>query len=159
MKTSFQQVKEFHEVFGHPIKYTPMKELDAKTSKLRMELILEEFKEYVQACTDENSMRRKFILSSLNMASEYISYLEEEELNYDVVEAADALGDITYVVNGAALCGGISLDDVVTEIHRSNMSKLGEDGRPIYREDGKILKGPMYFKPDIAEVLRTRKIK
>lgn len=86
--------------------------------------------------------------------------LEEEVREYydaveadDVVAVADALADIVYVAFGGALIHGIDLDAVLAEVHRSNMSKLGADGRPIYREDGKVLKGPDYFKPDIAGVL------
>ena len=71
----------------------------------------------------------------------------------DVVETADALADIAYVVFGAALTFGIDLDAVLAEVHRSNMSKLGLDGKPVYREDGKVLKGPGYFRPDVRGVL------
>lgn len=71
----------------------------------------------------------------------------------DVVEVADALADIVYVAYGAALTHGIDLDAVLAEVHYSNMSKLGPDGKPIRREDGKILKGPNFSPPDIARVL------
>jgi len=71
----------------------------------------------------------------------------------DLVEVADGLADIVYVVFGTALAHGIDLDAVLEEVHRSNMSKLGEDGRPLFRDDGKVLKGPRYFRPDIAGVL------
>jgi predicted HAD superfamily Cof-like phosphohydrolase len=89
-----------------------------------------------------------------------IKLLREEVQEYvdavaaaDVVEVADALADIVYVAYGAALTHGIDLDAVLAEVHRSNMSKLGADGKPIYREDGKVLKGPNYFQPDVAGVL------
>lgn len=75
----------------------------------------------------------------------------------DHVEVADALADIVYVAYGTALTYGIDLDAVLQEVHRSNMSKLGPDGRPILREDGKVLKGPGYFPPAIGEVLRTQR--
>lgn len=71
----------------------------------------------------------------------------------DVVEVADALADLVYVIYGAALVWDIPLDDVLEEVHRSNMSKLDDTGKPIYREDGKVLKGRNYFAPDIALVL------
>lgn len=71
----------------------------------------------------------------------------------DVAATADALADITYVVYGAALTFGIDLDAVIAEVHRSNLSKLGADGRPVLREDGKVLKGPAYTPPDVAGVL------
>ncbi len=71
----------------------------------------------------------------------------------DVVEVADALADIVYVAYGSALSHGIDLDAVIAEVHRSNMSKLGADGKPVLREDGKVIKGPGYFRPDIASVI------
>lgn len=87
--------------------------------------------------------------------------LQEEETNElklatlreDVVEVADALADIVYVAYGTALVYGIDLDAVVAEVHRSNMTKLGENGEPLYRQDGKVMKGPNYEPPRIAEVL------
>lgn len=74
--------------------------------------------------------------------------------NEDVIATADSLADLLYVIYGAALTFGIPIDDVLEEVHRSNMSKLGEDGRPVKRPDGKILKGPNYSPPDIEGVLR-----
>ena len=73
--------------------------------------------------------------------------------NDDIVEIADALTDLLYVVYGAGHAFGIDLDECFLEVHESNMSKLGEDGRPIYREDGKVLKGPDYFPPNLKEIL------
>lgn len=89
------------------------------------------------------------------LISEEANELYEAIQNVDEVEVADALGDLIYVIYGTAISFGIDLDAVVAEIHRSNMSKLGEDGKPIYREDGKVLKGPNYFKPDILGVLNV----
>ena len=91
---------------------------------LRVELILEETEEYYAAVAAE-----------------------------DVVEIADALADLVYVAYGAALTHGIDLDAVLAEVHRSNMSKLGADGRPVLREDGKVIKGPNFRRPDVAGVL------
>jgi predicted HAD superfamily Cof-like phosphohydrolase len=89
-----------------------------------------------------------------------VSFLREEFNEYlaaveagDLVEIADALADMTYVIHGTAHDHGIPLDAVVAEVHRSNMSKLGLDGKPILREDGKVIKGPAYFKPDVASIL------
>lgn len=96
----------------------------AARANLRIELIDEEFKELKQAIASN-----------------------------DIIGIADALGDLEYVVNGAALEYGIYLPGVVAEIHRSNMTKLGEDGKPIYREDGKVIKGPNYEDPNLHEVL------
>ena len=76
--------------------------------------------------------------------------------NNDMIEVADALGDMLYILCGTIITHGMQdvIDEVFEEIQRSNMSKLGSDGKPIYREDGKVLKGPNYFKPDIAKILK-----
>jgi len=75
--------------------------------------------------------------------------------NDDIIEVADALTDLLYVVYGAGHAFGIDLDECFLEVHESNMSKLGEDGRPIYREDGKVLKGSDYFPPNLKEILNV----
>ena len=120
-ESNFQKVKEFMETFGQDVKSSP-KLPDQATQQLRVELIHEELTELVDA---------------LN--------------NKDIVEVADALTDILYVTYGAGHAFGIDLDTCFDEVQRSNMSKLGEDGKPIYREDGKILKGPNYFAPDLTK--------
>ena len=84
---------------------------------------------------------------------EEVKELEEAHQEWDIVEVADALGDILYIVIGTAIVFGIDIEKVFNEIHSSNMSKLGEDGKPIFREDGKVLKGPNYFEPNIEKVL------
>lgn len=89
----------------------------------------------------------------IDLIAEELSEFDAADNEGDIVGVADALADLAYVVCGAALVYGIDLDAVVREVHRSNMSKLGADGRPIYREDGKVLKGPAYSPPDIARVL------
>lgn len=86
------------------------------------------------------------------LAEEVQEYYDAVEAG-DVVEVADALADIVYVAYGSALSHGINLDAVLAEVHRSNMSKLGSDGKPVLRDDGKVIKGPDYFRPDIAAVL------
>lgn len=121
---SYEMVKEFHEVFGHPVPSTPG-DIAPERKNLRVELIREEFEDELLPAV----------------------------ANGDLIAIADALGDIEYVVNGMALEYGINLPAVVEEIHRSNMTKLGPKGKPIYREDGKILKGEGYEPPNIAEVL------
>ncbi|MDF1517473.1 MAG: nucleoside triphosphate pyrophosphohydrolase family protein, partial [Lutibacter sp.] len=87
-------------------------------------------------------------------AEENEEYLEAAKNNY-LVEVADALGDMLYILCGTILEHGMQykIEEVFNEIQRSNMSKLGEDGKPIYREDGKVLKGSNYFKPNIAEII------
>ena len=77
----------------------------------------------------------------------------------DTVETADALADLIYVIYGMALETGIDLAAVLAEVQRSNMSKLGADGKPVYREDGKVLKGPGYFPPNVEAVLRRRRLR
>lgn len=118
-----RQVKEFHEVYGLPVVEKPTLAPEDRYL-LRYALIFEELCEFADAVKDEN-----------------------------IVEVADALGDLIYVVVGAALEYGIPLDEVVTEIHRSNLSKLDEEGKPIYRNDGKILKGSNYSPPDLKGIL------
>ena len=129
-KTTLDAVKEFHETYGLPVKDAPDIS-DAKTNKLRINLLAEEVEE---------------LLEALEVG--------------DMVEVLDALTDIQYVLDGAYLSFGLHpvKQAAFDEVHSSNMSKLGEDGKPIVREeDGKILKGPNYFKPDIAQFVSTKK--
>lgn len=121
--TNFELVGDFMESFGQDVKDEP-KFPDSDTMKLRYELIREELEEF-QTALD----------------------------NRDLVETADALTDLLYVVYGAGHAFGIDLDACFSEVHRSNMSKLDSNGRPIYREDGKVLKGPNYFEPDLKSIL------
>lgn len=116
-------VREFHEAFDLPVQPRPMLAPPA-LADLRRNLLDEEYKEYLDAVESG-----------------------------DLVEIADALADMIYVIHGTALTYGVDLDAVVAEVHRSNMSKLGDDGRPLVREDGKVLKGPSYFRPNISGVL------
>lgn len=121
---SFELVREFMEAFGHPVYDTAALIDDPEWEQMRVDLIEEELEE-----------------------------LKEAVAARDLVGIADALGDLEYVVNGMALGCGINLPAVVSEIHRSNMTKLGEDGKPVYREDGKILKGPKYEPPRLEPIL------
>ena len=121
--TNFELAGDFMSSFGQEVLDTPTLP-SAHLAKLRLELIREEFEELTVAT---NAM--------------------------DIVEIADALTDILYVVYGAGHAFGIDLDECYHEVHRSNMSKLGADGKPIYREDGKILKGPDYFHPNLKDIL------
>lgn len=111
------------EAFGQRVEVEPTWP-DFDTRELRLELIAEELDELSDAVADRN-----------------------------MVDIADALTDLLYVVYGAGHTFGIDLDECFQEVHRSNMSKLGPDGRPIKREDGKILKGPKYFHPDLEGIL------
>lgn len=120
-----KSVEEFHNVFkiGNA---DQVKLIDEKDYTLRYNLIKEENEEYLDACK-----------------------------NGDIVEIADALGDQLYILFGTILKHGLEhkIEEVYDEIHRSNMSKLDENGNPIYREDGKILKSNLYFRPDIKKIL------
>ena len=89
----------------------------------------------------------------LDLIQEEVDELATAFINQDIVEIADALTDILYVVYGAGHAFGIDLDDCFREVHESNMSKLGADGKPVYRDDGKVLKGPNYRKPYLGDLL------
>ena len=127
MKNKLSAVSAFHIAFGLGVNNTPTTEIDEATMNLRFSLMDEENKEYLDAMK-----------------------------NKDLIEVADALGDMLYILCGTIITHGMQdvIDEVFEEIQRSNMSKLGSDGKPIYREDGKVLKGPNYFKPDIAKILK-----
>ena len=121
--TNFEKVRLFMKTYGQEVK-DKASFSDAKTNKLRIDLIKEELKELTEAMQDEN-----------------------------LLEVADALTDILYVTYGAGHAFGIDLDKCFEEVQNSNMSKLGEDGKPIYNEAGKVMKGPNYFKPDLSKYL------
>lgn len=126
MKYQLHAVKQFHESFGLGIREIPTATLGEAKNLLRYKLMREENEEYLEAANNE-----------------------------DLVEIADALGDMLYILCGTILEHGLQhkIEEVFAEIQRSNMSKLGADGKPIYREDGKVLKGPNYFKPNISEII------
>lgn len=90
----------------------------------------------------------------VDLIAEELDELREAIRDKDIVEVADALTDLLYVVYGAGHAFGIDLDACFNEVHRSNMSKLGSDGKPIYREDGKVLKGPGFFEPDLSKLIQ-----
>ena len=121
--SNFEDVKIFMETYGQEIKKTPSFPED-KIIQLRINLIKEELKEFQEAIN-----------------------------NKDLLEIADALTDILYVTYGAGHSFGIDLDKCFTEVQRSNMSKLGENGKPIYNEHGKVMKGPNYFKPNLKQFI------
>ncbi|WP_264509547.1 nucleoside triphosphate pyrophosphohydrolase family protein [Flavobacterium sp. N1719] len=126
MQKQLNAVKEFHTAFGLGVSESPKADLGAQTNLLRFNLMKEENEEYLEAVQ-----------------------------NNDLVEIADALGDMLYILCGTILEHGLQhkIEAVFDEIQRSNMSKLGEDGKPIYREDGKVMKGPNYFKPNFDAIL------
>ena len=126
MENKIKAVEMFHNSFGLGVSQKPMANLGTDKIQLRYNLMDEENKEYLEAAQ-----------------------------NNDLVEVADALGDMLYILCGTILEHGMQykIEEVFEEIQRSNMSKLGSDGKPIYREDGKVLKGPNYFKPDIKAIM------
>ncbi len=142
-------VRRFHHVYGLPVQ-TDGASLERKSLHMRMSLIAEEFVELVGAVYGQ--------AARTEAESGYRRAVAVDDGTRDTVEAADALADLVYVIYGMALETGIDLPAVLAEVQRSNMSKLGADGKPIYREDGKVLKGPGYFAPDVAEVLRRRRL-
>lgn len=133
-------VREFHEAFGLPVKDSPMIP-DAKRVALRRRLIQEEMEE----------VEAEFSRIQMKMGKD--SYHTTQEVYQDIASLAKELSDLRYVIEGTELEFGIPGDAVYAEVHRSNMSKLGPDGKPIRRHDGKVFKGPDYFEPDILAVL------
>ena len=125
VKTNFESVRKFMKAFGQEVKSKP-EWPNEDTMELRIDLIEEELGEFKDA-----------ILSA----------------DGTLVDVADALSDLLYVVYGAGHSFGIDLDKCFSEVHRSNMSKLGDDGKPIYREDGKVLKGSNFSEPDLTSIL------
>ena len=122
-------VETFHDSFGIQNHYELKSDLTSKEVQLRFDLMKEENEEYLEAALAGNR-----------------------------TEVADALGDQLYILCGTIITHGMQdlIEEVFREIHRSNLSKLGADGQPLYREDGKVMKGPNYFRPDIAAVLDGR---
>jgi predicted HAD superfamily Cof-like phosphohydrolase len=128
MKTKIKAVQQFHDAFKIGYRTSLKADLGISKNTLRFDLMKEENEEYLEAAN-----------------------------NNDMVEVADALGDMLYILCGTIIEHGMQdkIETVFEEIQRSNMSKLGENGQPIYREDGKVLKGPNYFKPNIKQILES----
>ena len=137
-------VRRFHRLYGLPVR-TDGPGLERESLHMRMSLIAEEFAELVGAVYGTAARAR--------VEAAYARAVADDDGERDTAAAADALADLVYVVYGMALETGIDLAAVLAEVQRSNMSKLGADGRPVYRGDGKVLKGPDYFPPDVAGVL------
>ena len=143
-------VRRFHHVYGLPVQ-TDGANLERESLDMRMSLIAEEFSELVGAVYGQ--------AARAELESSYLRAVAADDGARDTVEAADALADLIYVIYGMALETGIDLAAVLAEVQRSNMSKLGADGKPVYREDGKVLKGPDYFPPNVEAVLRSRRLR
>lgn len=155
--TGFKHVEAFHDAFGHPVNKKPTI-VDMKDVKLRLALILEEFIELTTASLDENSDKAQQLFETLNKAQQQIQTLTEVDKDLNLVEIADALTDINYVTYGAGHCFGVDLDACMEEVQKSNMSKLGEDGKPIVNEMGKIMKGPNYQKPNLKKIIYSEEL-
>ena len=125
MKHQIEAVKIFHEFYNLNYKESPTTNIGTDKINLRFNLMAEENEEYLEAAK-----------------------------NNDLIEVADALGDMLYILCGTIIEHGMQdkIEEVFDEIQKSNLSKLGENGKPIYREDGKVMKGPNYFKPDILKI-------
>tara|TARA_A100001015_G_scaffold208718_1_gene233577 strand:- start:368 stop:760 length:393 start_codon:yes stop_codon:yes gene_type:complete len=127
IKKPVEAVTAFHQAFGLNVSTNPTVDLPEEIKKLRYNLMKEENEEYLEAIKND-----------------------------DLVEVADALGDMLYILCGTIISHGLQdkMESIFDEIQRSNMSKLDSNGKPIYREDGKVMKGPHYFKPNIAAILK-----
>lgn len=127
MKKSLAAVSKFHSAFGLGISKEPISNLGDAKNKLRYDLMKEENEEYLKAANEG-----------------------------DLSEVADALGDMLYILCGTILEHGMQdkIEEIFEQIQASNMSKLGAGGKPVYRKDGKVLKGPNYFKPDLKKILK-----
>ena len=127
IKKELDSVKLFHKKFNINYLNDPKANIPQEIKELRFKLMEEENLEYLKA-SKEN----------------------------DIVEIADALGDMLYILCGTIISHGLQnkIEEIFQEIQNSNMSKLGDNGKPIYRDDGKVLKGPNYFKPDIRKILK-----
>lgn len=127
MQKQLEAVKEFHQTFKIGYNTQPTASLGEAKNQLRFDLMKEENEEYLKAVQED-----------------------------DLTEIADALGDMLYILCGTILEHGLQhkIENIFDEIQRSNMSKLGTNGQPIYREDGKVIKGPHYSKPDFTEILK-----
>ncbi len=127
IKKPIKAVTEFHNAFRLSVEDKPKSDISSEITELRYNLMKEENEEYLQAVKSN-----------------------------DLIEIGDALGDMLYILCGTIISHGFQdkIEAIFDEIQRSNMSKLGADGKPIYREDGKVLKGPNYFKPDIEKILK-----
>ncbi len=126
MKKQLEAVRQFHETYKLAVRNEPTTRIPKEQPILRYDLMVEENMEYLQAAQ-----------------------------NNDLAEVADALGDMLYILCGTILDHGLQykMEAIFDEIHKSNMSKLDQNGKPIYREDGKVLKGPNFSKPDLLKIL------
>lgn len=146
-------VKEFHRAFGHPINDDPT-DPGNKQRLLRFRLVFEELMEFGRAIGIAGLADVDLETFEAQLKEALSTFEILPGAGIDHVLAADALGDLDYVVQGSNLAFGYPAEEVVLEIHRSNMSKLGEDGKPLLDEHGKVVKGPNYAPPNILSILQ-----
>ena len=149
MSSIQSKVAEFHKTFGHPVRDGAQRIPTRDEALLALRLIEEEFLELAEAMFPgilEDSDIKK-LTSTLRLFPFDYPYAP------NLIEVGDALGDLNVVIHGAALRHGMDMERIDDAVHASNMSKLGEDGKPIYRADGKIQKGPNFREPDIKGAL------
>jgi len=174
--SNFNKVGTFMKTFGQEVKTKPSFSTD-KINKLRIDLIKEELDELQEAMKNNDLLEVADALTDIlyvtygaghafgidstdkinklriDLIKEELDELQEAMKNNDLLEVADALTDILYVTYGAGHAFGIDLDKCFDEVQNSNMSKLDENGKPIYNDAGKVMKGPKYFKPDLSKFI------
>jgi hypothetical protein len=146
----YQQVEDFHRTFGHPTGgHTLNNPNDTKTLQGRLDFIAEEFFELLTSIVGEEHVKP--------VSDAYHNNIKvTPDSPRDVIEFTDALADLVFLIYGTAIIYNIPLDDVLDEVYSSNMSKLDENGNPIYREDGKIMKSHLFTPPRIKVVLDAK---
>lgn len=160
--TPFQLVGEFHSAFGHPVRKVPTT-LTSDELALRLRILLEEVREVVEAAYGVGNgsahLHVTDVLVALKKAANYVATIGKwgpDKFPTDFANLAKELSDLEYVTVGFSHVAGLPHDDIFQEVHRSNMSKAGPDGRPIYDEGGKILKGPNYSPANVEKILKEK---
>lgn len=150
MSALSEQVKAFHRAYGQPVCDVPKVPADDRV-RLRLRLIAEEFFELLESAS---SVADSSLLNMLGDVKRNTAYwINNVMIHVDLPEFVDALADLDYVIEGSRLEFGVDGEPVAAEVHRSNLSKLGADGKAVCRPDGKVTKGPSFSPPDIESVL------
>lgn len=140
-------------IFQQPFSSVPTTDVPLDTIKLRLRLSTEELEELFFGILGKDA--QKAVNKYFHDINSFIDSLSESDIDIKIDEVADALTDIDYINNGNAAVFGIPIDATFAEVHRSNLSKLDEIGRPIFREDGKVMKGPKYSPPNLMPILEA----
>ena len=153
MKHAQNCIREMMEAFGQKVRYEPHLPGDISEDMFEGLLFLSSrLQQIIESHPQSDTSSKERILRIHLLMEEFAEYLHAEAVD-DIVKIADGLGDMIVIIVGTALSYGIPIDRVFEEIHKSNMSKLGPDGKPIKNDKGKVMKGPDYFRPDIQGVL------